>query len=325
MLLRIIKVASLFGITAIGVALFADSQLTEAPQTGLTTPTLAVNPGSQSTSNGIPEPTGDTFARDQQAFELRHDLSTGLGPVYNATACAECHQNGVSGAASQMTELRAGHLDSSGSFVAPTISINDGFNTIAGRSIINDRAVCPQAQEHLPATETIRTLRAVLPLLGDGFVEAVDDQVLLNIAASQPGQSGGFIHGEAIEVPVLEATGITRVGRFGWKDQDPTLLSFAGDAYFNEMGVTSRLHKTDTTTVCKTATRLRWKIHPMSLVWRTLITLRSLFVDCGHRPRDTVAEEKPAAIAGAELFTTVGCTTCHVPETLTTSSPGHCP
>ena len=320
MLLRIIKVASLFGITAIGVALFADSQLTEAP-TGLTTPTLAVNPGSQSTSNGIPEPTGDTFSRDQQAFELRHDLSTGLGPVYNATACAECHQNGVSGAASQMTELRAGHLDSSGSFVAPTISINDGLNTIAGRSIINDRAVCPQAQEHLPATETIRTLRAVLPLLGDGFVEAVDDQVLLNIAASQPGQSEGFIHGEAIEVPVLEATGITRVGRFGWKDQDPTLLSFAGDAYFNEMGVTSRLHKTDTTTVCKTGNTTAVEDTPDELGLADIDHFAQFIRGLRAPPRDTVAAANPAAIAGAELFTTVGCATCHVP-TLTTVAPG---
>jgi CxxC motif-containing protein (DUF1111 family) len=40
-----------------------------------------------------------------------------------------------------------------------------------------------------------------------------------------------MIHGEAIQVAILEAPGHTGVGKFGWKDQDPTILSFSGDAY----------------------------------------------------------------------------------------------
>jgi hypothetical protein len=63
--------------------------------------------------------------------------------------------------------------------------------------------------------------------------------------------SHGRIHGEAVEVPVLEAPGQTRIGRFGWKDQHSSLLSFIGDAYLNEMGVTNRLRPKDVTTVGK--------------------------------------------------------------------------
>jgi hypothetical protein len=88
-------------------------------------------------------------------------VADGLGPVYNATSCVVCHQNPNSGATSQITELRAGHNDANGNFVNPTIFINDGTNTITGRSIVNDRAIGPQPQEHIPATENIRTLRAV--------------------------------------------------------------------------------------------------------------------------------------------------------------------
>src|SRR5262249_17533455 len=110
----------------------------------------------------------------------------------------------------------------------------------------------PQAQEHIPDTENIRALRAALNTLGDGFVEAIDDSTLLEIAARQPELSGGRIRGEAIEVPVLEAPGQTRVGRFGWKDQHSPLLSFVSDAYLNEMGVTNRLRPKDVTTVGKT-------------------------------------------------------------------------
>jgi CxxC motif-containing protein (DUF1111 family) len=121
------------------------------------------------------------------------------------------------------------------------VPLNDGQNTIAGRSIVNDRAICPEAQEHIPPSENIRALRAVLNTLGDGFVESIDDQTLIAIAASQPGASDGRIHGEVVEAPLFEAPGQNRVGRFGWKDQHGSLLSFVSDAYLNEMEVTSRL------------------------------------------------------------------------------------
>jgi hypothetical protein len=228
----------------------APQPVTEAPA-GFDTPTLAKAPGSMSVSNGIVEPVGDQFALDQQIYETQHDITTGLGPVYNGRACAECHQNPVSGGSSQFTELRVGHLDANGNFVNPTVPINDGADTITGRSLINDRAVLPEAQEHIPLTENIRALRAALNTLGDGFVEAIDDSTLLAIAAAQPQISDGRIHGEAIEVPVLEAPGQSRIGRFGWKDQHSSLLSFIGDAYLNEMGVTNRLRPKDETTIGK--------------------------------------------------------------------------
>jgi CxxC motif-containing protein (DUF1111 family) len=70
----------------------AGQNLTEAPA-GFSTPLLSVNQGSQSVSNGIPEPPNDTFALDQANFEARDGNDNGLGPVYNATICADCHQN----------------------------------------------------------------------------------------------------------------------------------------------------------------------------------------------------------------------------------------
>src|ERR1700726_5099067 len=155
----------------------AQQILTEAP-TGFDTPTLVENPGSRSVGNGIAEPAGDSFALDQQIYELTHDVDSGLGPVFNARACADCHQNPVSGGTSQFTEIRAGHKDGDGNFVAATVPINDGANTIANRSIINDRALTPQAQEHIPDTENIRAFRAALNTLGDGFVGAIDDSTL---------------------------------------------------------------------------------------------------------------------------------------------------
>jgi len=107
---------------------------------------------------------------------------------------------------------------------------------------VNDRAICPNAafpndeiQERVPETETIRTFRLSLNLLGDGFVEAVADQTLIDLAEQQCKSSHRKLCGQVLQVPTVEAPGQMSVGSFGWKDQHASLLSFAGDAYLNEM------------------------------------------------------------------------------------------
>ncbi len=288
---------------------------TEAPA-GFNTPSFN---GAHSVSNGIAEPPGDTFARDQQVYEENETVAGGLGPVYNATSCVNCHQNPNSGAASQITELRVGHNDENGNFVNPTIFINDGKNTITGRSIVNDRAIGPEAQEQIPATENIRTLRAALNTLGDGFVEAIDDSTLIAISEEQPQATDGRIHGEVVEAPIFEAPGQTRVGRFGWKDQHSSLLSFIADAYLNEMGITNRLRPTNVTTVLNTTTGIEDQPDELGLadIDHFAQFVRGTMVP----PRDTALAATPAALRGAELFRQLGCAVCHR-ESITTAPAG---
>jgi CxxC motif-containing protein (DUF1111 family) len=294
-----------------GLARVTAKSATEAPA-GFNTPSFNA---AQSVSNGIVEPPGDTFARDQEVYEQNHSVQTGLGPVYNATACVSCHENPNSGGASQFTELRVGHKDENGNFVNPTIFINDGKNTITGRSIVNDRAIGPEAQEHIPATESIRAVRAALNTLGDGFVEAIDDRTLIAIAERQPELSEGRIHGEVVQAPIFEAPGQTRVGRFGWKDQHSSLLSFIGDAYLNEMGITNRLRPTDVTAVLKTTKDPEDQPDDLGLadIDHFAQFIRGTMVP----PRDTALAATPVAIRGGELFRRVGCGVCHVESIIT--------
>ena len=308
-------VFAFLAILAIAMVGIAQQPATEAPA-GFSTPPLGQNPGSQSVSNGIPEPPGDTYALDQTRFERRNGVDDGLGPVFNASSCADCHLNPVTGGPSQITEIRAGHLDpTTGAFVNPTIPINDGANTIGGRSIVDDRAICAEAHEQLPDSENIRALRAVLNTLGDGFVEAIDDNTLLNIATNQNLTSHGRIHGEAVQVALFEAAGQTGVGRFGWKDQHRSLLSFSADAYLNEMGVTSRLRPKDATTVCKKTTDPEDQPDSIGLadIDHFMQFMRGTMVP----PRDTMLAATPDAQAGQVLFSKVGCSTCHVPSMVT--------
>ena len=304
----------LLGTLAMVLAGIAQQAPSEAP-TGFATPTLVQNPGSQSVSNGIAEPPGDTYALDQRKFEEDHDASTGLGPVFNARACADCHQNPVSGGSSQFTEVRAGHMDANDNFVAATVPINAGANIIANRSIINDRALIPEAQEHIPDTENIRALRAALNTLGDGFVEAIEDKTLQGIAQHQIDVTGGRIHGEAVEVPVLEAPGQTRIGRFGWKDQHSSLLSFIGDAYLNEMGVTNRLRPKDVTTVGKITSDP--EDIPDNLGLADIDHFAQFIRGTKAPPRDMALAATKGAQAGEQIFDRIGCSTCHVSSIVT--------
>jgi CxxC motif-containing protein (DUF1111 family) len=315
------RIALLFSLITsmclVTIGLVAQQAATEAPA-GFDTPTLqSQNAGSQSSNNGIAEPPGDSFTRDQQVFEKREDASLGLGPVFNATSCSECHQNPVSGGASQITEIRVGHRDDNGNFVNPTVPIQGGI--VSGRSLINDRAICPDAQEHVPGAEHIRTLRAVLSTLGDGFVEAIDDNTLIDLASTQPSLSDGAIQGETIQVPILEAPGQTRVGRFGWKDQHGSLLSFTADAYLNEMGITSRLKPTDMTEVCKMTTDPEDTSDELGMA--NIDHFAQFMRGTKVPPRDLALAATPDAQAGQRLFENVGCNICHV-ESITTAPAG---
>ena len=71
--------------------------------------------GFDNKSNGLADDA--THQADQTKFDEVEAISDGLGPLYNAQSCRECHQSPVSGAASQVTELRVGHQGQRDTFV----------------------------------------------------------------------------------------------------------------------------------------------------------------------------------------------------------------
>ena len=122
------------------IAFFASAIVTSL----LLTPTVSSQGGAteapalfDNLTNGFTDQA--TFDADRAAFEEREEKEDGLGPVYNAQSCVECHQNRVSGGVSQILELRAGHSAPDGSFVpAP------------GGSLINSRSINTTIQERVP-------------------------------------------------------------------------------------------------------------------------------------------------------------------------------
>src|SRR5712692_5960199 len=153
------------------------------------------------TNGSVDQRTMNT-AHDQFA-EVENVDQNGLGPLYNAVSCLDCHQSVSDGGHSQVRELRAGHLDQRGTFVAATIALNDG-STVGPRSLINLRAVCPEAIGQLGLRENVRALRLSLALFGDGFVEAVSDEEFLRISRNQYEATHGAIQGQPVYVDISE-------------------------------------------------------------------------------------------------------------------------
>jgi len=318
---------ALFGLTLCLIACSTNPRAIPAASTAYSklAPQMSEAPtGFDNKSNAVVD--DQAHQLDQAKFEGFVTISDGLGPLFNAQSCRDCHQSPVAGGVNQVTELRVGHKGRDGKFQSPAIPINHGSEIIKGRSLMNQRAICPNGafpavdiQERVPDSETIRTTRTSLGTLGDGFVEAVDDSVLIDISTRQCKQDHGKICGLILRVPILESPGQTRVGRFGWKSQHASLLSFSGDAYLNEIGITNRLFPDEVTNLCNTVAEPNDRAGADGLAD---IDRFARFIRASKAPpRDAQQADTSAAKAGEPLFAKIGCDICHVP-TLTTAAPG---
>jgi CxxC motif-containing protein (DUF1111 family) len=262
------------------------------------------------------------FEDNKFIFSERETIDDGLGPTYNDVGCVECHQSVDVGAFGQQMEFRAGHIT------------NGAFVDAPGGQLIHARGTDSDIVEHISTAETVKAFRIVTSTLGDGFVEAIANATLENNVAAQPAGQRGVL----TNVPVVEANNALRHGRFGWKAQQASLLSFAGDAYLNEMGITNKFDgfggRSSNDPNAGTTE------NPASTAEGVMnVTFPSPF-DPVQDPEDDggdvlafadfmAATRAPgrqnpipaAATRGDSLFTSVGCAVCHT-RTFTTAAPG---
>src|SRR5256885_2961090 len=135
---------TLIGVAAFGLSLVATAcSAGPSPPSGPSTskPAPPAPTGFDDKSNGVTDDA--THQADQAKFEEFEAIPDGLGPLFNAQSCRECHQNPVTGGSSQILELRVGHKGRDGSFQNPEIPINGGSVGIQGRTLGDPRALCP--------------------------------------------------------------------------------------------------------------------------------------------------------------------------------------
>jgi Di-haem oxidoreductase, putative peroxidase len=152
----------------------------------------------------------------------------GLGPTFNDSSCSTCHARPRPGGFGSKRVTRFGKAAIDGTPFDPLASL--------GGSLLQSQTLSPKCQEVVPREADVTAHRLTTPVFGAGLVEAIPDADIAVRATSPPAGVSGRVH---LVVP-FEAPLLPRVGRFGWKAQVATLLTFSADASLNEMGLTNR-------------------------------------------------------------------------------------
>lgn len=260
----------------------------------------------------------DRFQAGKAAFLEVEGAIDGLGPVFTDDACVKCHDAPAAGGGSDIVELRIGRR------------VDGAFDPLIelGGPIVQHRGIgqgtgyngdYDYAGEAVPSEATIQAGRRSTPLFGLGLVDAVPDETFHYIARLQR-----FLTPETAGRPHIVrrfATGEPAVGRFGWKSQIASVFDFTGDAYTNEMGITTPLVPHENAP----------QGDPLALASNPLpndapneednedLVLFTDFISLlAPPPRGPVTSE---VRSGAILFSSIGCASCHIPVLRTGPSP----
>jgi CxxC motif-containing protein (DUF1111 family) len=252
------------------------------------------------------DPLPGLTTEEHQAFETGLEdflevetVEDGLGPVFNERSCAACHSVPAIGGDSAVIETRFGtHTDAQ---FDPLLSGGGSLLQTDGIGPVSD---CVFVGETVPAEATVVAGRKSTPLFGLGLIEAIPDEALHLVAARQPPAIRGRVH------LVQDVGQPIRPGRFGHKAQAATLMQFAGDAYLNEMGITSPDFPVEN---CPNGDCNLLRCDPVADPEDDGAAVQA-FTDfmrlLAPPPRGALT---PEVRDGERVFARIGCADCHVP------------
>jgi len=246
-------------------------------------------------------------------FLEQDGIDEGLGPVFNEAACATCHNAPVGGTTGRV-ETRFGRV------------VNGVFDPLAefGGSLIQDQGIglvstggdFTFAAEVVHATATVTAGRITTPLFGLGLVDAVPDAQLLQLARREAALSPATAGTPSFVQEIR--TGLTRVGRFGWKAQVPTLFQFSGDAYLNEMGITNPEFPNENCPQGDCASLAHNPMPELNDDGAGVVAFADFMTLLAPPPR---APSSIVVVQGRGIFGAIGCANCHTPTLVTGPSP----
>ena len=251
----------------------------------------------------------ELFRLGLEDFTEVENAGDGLGPAFNGTGCSACHNSPAIGGISPVAEVRAGRLDEEGKF-----HVLGGGTLFHLFSIPNH-----ECQPKIPPEANVISRRIPIPLFGAGLVEAISDETLLALEDPDDLDNDG-ISGRAAMINDV-ATGRERIGRFGWKAQQATLLAFGADAYRNEMGITSDLFPNEVAPGVDPEALELCDLRPdpederdPSTGLRGIDNFENFMKFLAPIERGPIDE---TVQHGENLFESVGCALCHVPVLMT--------
>ena len=256
---------------------------------------------------GLTRDQRDRFQRGRAVFDSVFTPETGLGPLFNSTACGECHEDPKSGGTGDEVEVHATAFR--GGVCDPLVQ--EGGPVIQQHTTPALKQALGIDQEPFPPSATARAMRTTPVIFGRGLLDLVPDSVILSYADPNDKNHDG-ISGR----PNRNVDG--RIGRFGRKALVPTLREFNAGAFVAEQGVTNPAVPTEETIGGKP---IPPGVDPVAdpEINQDQLDLTNDFVRFLAAP--TPARLGGAGGRGREIFSRIGCPACHVPTLRTGDSP----
>lgn len=248
------------------------------------------------------------FEAGKESFEEEETVEEGVGPVFNEASCVACH-TGPAGGSNGRLETRFGRRNADGSFDPLAAK---------GGSLLQDHGIgdVPGHRfdaEAVPAEANVVAMRRTTPLFGLGLVDATPDGTFRALAFRQALFNPDVAGKVAMVDDVL--AGRKRVGKFGWKNGNPTLLQFSADAYLNEMGVTSPMFPKENCPQGDCAT-LAFNPNPNvnDADGEDVQAFADFMTFLAPPARGPISLR---SLNGERIFASIGCAVCHVPTLVT--------
>jgi len=247
------------------------------------------------------------FDRGSVVFATEFTPQTGLGPLFNSTSCAECHEDPVAGGAGDEVEVHATALQ--GTVCSDLSAVGGPVIQQTVTAVLHDSLGINV--EPVPIAATGTGLRTTPSILGFGLLDAVPEAAILT-RADPDDRDGDGISGR----PNMTADG--HVGRFGRKAQVATLREFNATAFVMEMGVTNPESDVEQT--------VDGRPLPLGVDPTPDPELSQADLDAAIAFVRFLAPPAPQGItvaiaASRQEFIQIGCAGCHVPYLKTGPNP----
>ncbi|QQR88691.1 MAG: hypothetical protein IPJ88_10625 [Myxococcales bacterium] len=170
----------------------------------------------------------EAFERGKQVALRRFKRSDGLGPAFNVTFCASCHEKPTLGGGSGLYRnfILAGTFDEQNGF-SPAQSAGPAGGVIRKFYYGSDE----NAQPSVPQGLNVLAVRNAIPFFGIGLLSEVDDTEILSR------EDPNDLDGDGISGKANYQLGV--VGRFGRKAQTNSIEGFVRGPLFNHLGITT--------------------------------------------------------------------------------------
>ena len=240
-------------------------------------------------------------------FDSNFTPETGLGPLFNSTGCGECHEDPAKGGTGDEVEVHATAFKNG---VCDPLVEEGGF-VIQQHTTPALKQALGIDSEPFPPSATARAHRTTPVVFGRGLLDAVPEAVILAYADPDDKNHDG-VRGR----PNRFTDG--RIGRFGRKGFVPTLDEFNAGAFPAEMGVTDPAVRTEETIGGQP---IPAGVDPTAdpEINQDQLDVTNAFVRFLAVPTPLKLDRNGRR--GRELFSQIGCATCHVPTLRTGDSP----